>query len=73
MKIAEKCKVIVAGAIVAALMAGTALPALATSPAGDVPFAVLAQQNDVSADKVQAIKDALASIDVSYEDGGCAH
>ena len=69
MKIAEKCKVIVAGAIVAALMAGTALPALAASPAGDVPFAVLAQKNDVNADKVQAIKDALANIDVSYEDG----
>lgn len=34
MKIAEKCKVVVAGAIVAALMAGTALPALAASPAG---------------------------------------
>lgn len=69
MKIAEKCKVIVAGSLVAALMAGTALPALAASPAGDVPFAVLAQQNDVNADKVQAIKDALANIDVSYEDG----
>lgn len=69
MKIAEKCKVIVAGAIAAALMAGTALPALAASPAGDVPFAVLAQQNDVNADKVQEIKDALANIDVSYEDG----
>ena len=45
MKISEKCKVIAAGTIVAALMAGTALPALAISPAGDVPFAVLAQQN----------------------------
>lgn len=45
MKITEKCKVIVAGSLVAALMAGTALPALAASPAGDVPFAVLAQQN----------------------------
>ena len=44
MKISEKCKVIAAGTIVAALMAGTALPALAISPAGDVPFAVLAQQ-----------------------------
>lgn len=44
MKITEKCKVIVAGSLVAALMAGTALPALAASPAGDVPFAVLAQQ-----------------------------
>ena len=29
MKITEKCKVIVAGSLVAALMAGTALPALA--------------------------------------------
>ena len=45
MKIAEKCKVIVASSLVAALMTGTALPALAASPAGDVPFAVLAQQN----------------------------
>lgn len=34
MKISEKCKVIAAGTIVAALMAGTALPALAISPAG---------------------------------------
>lgn len=69
MKIAEKCKVVVAGSLVAALMAGTALPALAASPAGDVPFAVLAQQNDASADKVQAIKDALVNIKVSYSDG----
>lgn len=44
MKITEKCKVIVASSLVAALMTGTALPALAASPAGDVPFAVLAQQ-----------------------------
>ena len=45
MKMTEKCKVIVASSLVAALMTGTALPALAASPAGDVPFAVLAQQN----------------------------
>ena len=47
MKIAEKCKVFAAGAIAAALLAGNAVPALAASPAGDVPFAVLAQQNSV--------------------------
>lgn len=35
MKITEKCKVIVASSLVAALMTGTALPALAASPAGD--------------------------------------
>lgn len=34
MKITEKCKVIVASSLVAALMAGTALPALAASPPG---------------------------------------
>ena len=37
MKITEKCKVIVAGSLVAALMTGTALPALAASPAGASP------------------------------------
>ena len=36
MKITEKCNVLVASAIVAALISGTALPALAASPAGDV-------------------------------------
>ena len=56
MKILEKCKVIAAGTIVAALMAGTALPALAASPAGDVPFAVLAQQNSaVTPEQVEAL------------------
>lgn len=44
MKITEKCNVLVASALVAALISGTALPALAASPAGDVPFAVLAQR-----------------------------
>lgn len=56
MKISKKCKVIVAGSLVAALMAGTALPALAASPAGDVPFAVLAQQNGaVTPEQVEAM------------------
>ena len=56
MKITEKCKVIVAGSLVAALMTGTALPALAASPAGDVPFAVLAQQNSaVTPEQVEAL------------------
>ena len=56
MKITEKCKVIVASSLVAALMTGTALPALAASPAGDVPFAVLAQQNSaVTPEQVEAL------------------
>lgn len=56
MKITEKCNVLVASAIVAALISGTALPALAASPAGDVPFAVLAQQNSaVTPEQVDAL------------------
>ena len=56
MKITEKCNVLVASAIVAALISGTALPALAASPAGDVPFAVLAQQNSaVTPEQVEAL------------------
>lgn len=63
MKITEKCKVIVAGAIVAALMAGTALPALAASPAGDVPFAVLAQQNSaVTPEQVEALISQIGTV-----------
>ena len=38
MKITEKCKVIVAGSLVAALMTGTALPALAAAPLGTFPL-----------------------------------
>ena len=63
MKIAEKCKVIAAGTIVAALMAGTALPALAASPAGDVPFAVLAQQNSaVTPEQVEALISQIGTV-----------
>lgn len=68
MKIAEKCKVIVAGSLVAALMAGTALPALAASPAGDVPFAVLAQQNSaVTPEQVEALISQIAPVTLKSE------
>lgn len=69
MKIVEKSKVFVATTLAAALMAGMAMPALAVSPAGYTSIAQVEQTNDASADKVQAIKDALANIDVSYSDG----
>ena len=63
MKITEKCKVIVAGSLVAALMTGTALPALAASPAGDVPFAVLAQQNSaVTPEQVEALISQIGTV-----------
>ena len=63
MKITEKCKVIVASAIVAALISGTALPALAASPAGDVPFAVLAQQNSaVTPEQVEALISQIGTV-----------
>lgn len=63
MKITEKCKVIVASSLVAALMTGTALPALAASPAGDVPFAVLAQQNSaVTPEQVEALISQIGTV-----------
>ena len=63
MKITEKCKVIVASSLVAALMAGTALPALAASPAGDVPFAVLAQQNSaVTPEQAEALISQIGTV-----------
>ena len=47
----------------AALMAGTALPALAISPAGDVPFAVLAQQNSaVTPEQVEALISQIGTV-----------
>ena len=63
MKITEKCKVIVASSLVAALMTGTALPALAASPAGDAPFAVLAQQNSaVTPEQVEALISQIGTV-----------
>ena len=47
----------------AALMTGTALPALAASPAGDVPFAVLAQQNSaVTPEQVEALISQIGTV-----------
>lgn len=63
MKITEKCNVLVASAIVAALISGTALPALAASPAGDVPFAVLAQQNSaVTPEQAEALISQIGTV-----------
>ena len=63
MKITEKCNVLVASAIVAALISGTALPALAASPAGDIPFAVLAQQNPaVTPEQVEALISQIGTV-----------
>ena len=63
MKITEKCNVLVASAIVAALISGTALPALAASPAGDIPFAVLAQQNRaVTPEQAEALISQIGTV-----------
>ena len=72
MKITEKCKVLVASALVAALMTGTALPALAASPAGDVPFAVLAQQNSaVTPEQVEALTAQVHSATATNSHSPC--
>ena len=68
MKISEKCKVIAAGTIVAALMAGTALPALAISPAGCTSLAQIEEMNDDEEAQVQALKAAIAKVNVKYDE-----
>ncbi|MHA3678457.1 hypothetical protein [Faecalibacterium sp. PGM34] len=73
MKISEKCKVIAAGTIaagtiVAALMAGTALPALAISPAGCTSLAQIKEMNDDEEAQVQALKAAIAKVNVKYDE-----
>ena len=68
MKILEKCKVIAAGTIVAALMAGTALPALAISPAGCTSLAQIEEMNDDEEAQVQALKAAIAKVNVKYDE-----
>lgn len=64
-----KCgKIAVAGLCIASMMAGAAVPALAVSPAGYTSLSQLEESNDANPDTVQAIKNALANIDVTYAD-----
>ncbi len=67
MKISEKCKVIAAGTIVAALMAGTALPALAIMPRR-CSLAQIEEMNDDEEAQVQALKAAIAKVNVKYDE-----
>lgn len=70
MKIAEKCKVFVAGALVAVLAAGMAMPALAVNATGYPSIAAMEQQNDINQEKVQAIKDAMARVNQTQYPNG---
>ena len=54
--------------IVAALMAGTALPALAISPAGCTSLAQIEEMNDDEEAQVQALKAAIAKVNVKYDE-----
>ena len=62
MKITEKCKVIVASSLVAALMTGTALPALAASPAGTFLCGACAADSAVTPEQVEALISQIGTV-----------
>lgn len=68
MKLVKCGKIVVASLCMVATLAGTAMPALAISPAGYTSLAQIEECNDVDPDKVQAIKNALANITVKYDE-----
>lgn len=68
MKLVKIGKTMVAGLCIAATLAGAALPTMALSPAGYTSLAQIEEMNDADPAKVQAIKDALANITVTYDE-----
>lgn len=70
MKLVKMGKIFVASLCLAAMAAGSAVPALAVSPAGYTSFAAIEQVNSVDPAKVQAIRDALERIDASRSENG---
>lgn len=67
MKIVKNGQRLAAAVCLAAVVAGGTMPALAASPAGYTSLAQIEETNDVDPAKVQAIKDAMANIKVSYD------
>lgn len=68
MKIAEKCKVFVAGALVAALAAGMSMPALAATVTGYPSIASVEQQNDaITPEQVEDMIRQIAPVTLESE------
>ena len=68
MKLVKCGKIVVAGLCMMATLAGAAMPALAISPAGCTSLAQIEEMNDDEGAQVQALKAAIAKVNVKYDE-----
>lgn len=68
MKLVKCGKIVVASLCMMATLAGAAMPALAISPAGCTPLAQIEEMNDDEEAQVQALKAAIAKVNVKYDE-----
>ena len=68
MKLGKNVKIAVSGLCIAATLAGAALPTLAVSPAGYTSLSQIEETNAEEDAQVQALKDALSKVKVTYDE-----
>lgn len=68
MKLGKNVKIAVSGLCIAATLAGAALPTLAVSPAGYTSLSQIEETNAEEDAQVQALKDAISKVKVTYDE-----
>lgn len=68
MKLVKCGKIVVASLCMMATLTGAAMPALAISPAGCTSLAQIEEMNDNEEAQVQALKAAIAKVNVKYDE-----
>jgi len=68
MKLVKCGKIVVASLCMMATLTGAAMPALAISPAGCTSLAQIEEMNDDDEAQVQALKAAIAKVNVKYDE-----
>lgn len=68
MKLVKCGKIVVASLCMMATLTGAAMPALAISPAGYTSLAQIEEMNDDEEAQVQALKTAIAKVNVKYDE-----
>ena len=68
MKLVKCGKIVVASLCMMATLAGAAMPALAINPAGCTSLAQIEEMNDDEEAQVQALKAAIAKVNVKYDE-----
>lgn len=68
MKLVKCGKIVVASLCMMATLTGAAMPALAISPAGCTSLAQIEEMNDDEEAQVQALKAAIAKVNVKYDE-----